>query len=475
MRSFSTLSKHFILFVSVTIASFLIVSTFCYDIEYKRVYDSYSESLYRQANEISREYAIEYFSTARLRVIERELRTISRLNHTRIFFITPQGSIILDSDINFPESNESPIQELYHIDDFDYASLNGEHSTTGNFYGMFHEDVISVFSPITNSFEIKGYVVINMPLSVLENRVYTTFNVNYLTMVIVLLLSTSFLILYFLQVHRPVKEITKATKEYGKGNLSYRLKNMNNDEIGKLGMSLDYMASELNEMDIFQQKFLSNISHDFRSPLTSIKGYLEAIQDGTVPPELIGKYINIILFETERLTKLTSNILTLNELDPKSVRLDISVFDINSIIRHTIETFEGTCKKKNIKFDITYSDNSANVKADKGRIQQVIYNLVDNAIKFSKEDSIIFINVKEKGDKLFISVKDSGCGISKEDIDRIWDRFYKSDSSRGRDKKGSGLGLSITKEVIQAHGETIDVISTIGVGTEFIFTLTLAK
>ena len=186
---------------------------------------------------------------------------------------------------------------------------------------------------------------------------------------------------------------------------------------------------------------------------------------------MLDKYIGIMLFETERLTKLTSNILTLNELDPKSVRLDISTFDLNSIIRHTVET----CKKKGIKFNITYANSVQNVKADKGRIQQVIYNLIDNAIKFSKENSYIYITVKEKGEKAQISIKDTGCGIAKEDIDKIWDRFYKSDSSRGRDKKGSGLGLSITKEVIQAHGENIDVVSTVGVGTEFIFTLEPAK
>ena len=203
------------------------------------------------------------------------------------------------------------------------------------------------------------------------------------------------------------------------------------------------MAKELNEMDRFQQKFLSNISHDFRSPLTSIKGYLEAIEDGTVPPEMINKYINIVLFETERLTKLTSNILTLNELDPKTVRLEITTFDINSVIKHTIETLEGSCKKK--------------------------------GIKFSHDNSFIYVTVKEKGDKAQISIKDTGSGIAKKDIDKIWDRFYKSDASRGRDKKGSGLGLSITKEIIQAHEEHIDVISTPDVGTEFIFTLPLAK
>ena len=187
------------------------------------------------------------------------------------------------------------------------------------------------------------------------------------------------------------------------------------------------------------------------------------------------KYIDIVLFETDRLTKLTSNILTLNELDPKTVRLELSVFDVNSIIKHTIETFEGTCKKKRIQFQLTFSAETCSVKADKSKIGQVIYNLVDNAIKFSHENSVIYISVREKGEKAYISVKDNGSGISKESLDKIWDRFYKSDASRGRDKKGSGLGLSITKEILQAHNETIDVVSTIGVGTEFIFTLALSK
>ena len=146
-----------------------------------------------------------------------------------------------------------------------------------------------------------------------------------------------------------------------------------------------------------------------------------------------------MLFETDRLTKLTSNILTLNELDPKSVRLDISSFDINALIKHTIETFEGTCKKKKIQFQLTFSAEKELVSADKVKIGQVIYNLVDNSIKFSSENSNIFISVKEKGEK------------------------------------GSGLGLSIVKETLLAHNENIDVISTVGVGTEFIFSLPIAK
>lgn len=474
MKGFSTLSKHIFIYIAICVISFILVSTICYKADYKHIYNYYSDRLYLQANEIANEYALDYLAESKLRRIELEMKSLSTFNDTRIMFITPSGDVILDTNNSSTDkSNEDRI--LFSINDFDYGDLKGKHDILWDFYGLFSEPELSVFSPISNSFEIKGYVVINIPESAMVERVYDTFNTNYLTLAIVLILSSAFLVLYFFQVHRPIKEITRATNEYSKGNLSYHVKPMHNDEIGRLGMSLDYMASQLNESDKFQQKFLSNISHDFRSPLTSIKGYLEAIQDGTIPPEMLDKYIGIMLFETERLTKLTSNILTLNELDPKSVRLDISTFDLNSIIRHTVETFEGTCKKKGIKFNITYANSVQNVKADKGRIQQVIYNLIDNAIKFSKENSYIYITVKEKGEKAQISIKDTGCGIAKEDIDKIWDRFYKSDSSRGRDKKGSGLGLSITKEVIQAHGENIDVVSTVGVGTEFIFTLELAK
>ena len=474
MKGFSTLSKHIFIYIAICVISFILVSTICYKADYKRIYNYYSDRLYLQANEIANEYALDYLSETKLRRIELEMKSLSTFNDTRIMFITPSGDVILDTnDSSTDKSNDDRV--LFSINDFDYGDLKGKPDILWDFYGLFSEPALSVFSPISNSFEIKGYVVINIPESAIVERVYDTFNTNYLTLAIVLILSSAFLVLYFFQVHRPIKEITRATNEYSKGNLSYHVKPMHNDEIGRLGMSLDYMASQLNESDKFQQKFLSNISHDFRSPLTSIKGYLEAIQDGTIPPEMLDKYIGIMLFETERLTKLTSNILTLNELDPKSVRLDISTFDLNSIIRHTVETFEGTCKKKGIKFNITYANSVQNVKADKGRIQQVIYNLIDNAIKFSKENSYIYITVKEKGEKAQISIKDTGCGIAKEDIDKIWDRFYKSDSSRGRDKKGSGLGLSITKEVIQAHGENIDVVSTVGVGTEFIFTLELAK
>ena len=193
--------------------------------------------------------------------------------------------------------------------------------------------------------------------------------------------------------------------------------------------------------------------------------------DGTIPEEMHEKYLTIVLNETERLAKLTNSLLTLNNLNTKGLLLDKTDFDINIIIRNVAASFEGTCRAKKIAIELVLTGEEMYVTADMGKIQQVLYNLLDNAIKFSHNDSVIKLETTEKHSKVFVSVKDSGIGIPKDNLRFIWDRFYKSDISRGKDKKGTGLGLSITKEIIQSHGEHINVISTEGVGTEFIFSL----
>jgi len=465
------LSKFVIIYFIVIIIGFGSMSTISYGINNRNLTENTVDSMSKEAFDIAKRYTDSDFTIETLKSIKVTLSTVSTLSDTRIMFINPDGNIIFDTGSNINSEN------TYLLKDFDSTLTGSKYYQTGSFFGFFNDTTISVMAPITitNSFTMKGYVAIHIPVSEITDTVDTTFNSNYVTFTIMLALSSLFIILYFIQVHKPLKEIIKGANQYSKGNLNYKIKSLNHDEIGRLGVSLNYMASELNEMDKFQQKFLSNISHDFRSPLTSIKGYLEAIQDGTIPPEMINKYINIVLFETERLTKLTSNILTLNELDPKSIRLNISAFDINSIVKHIIETFEGICKDKKISFKLTFSSKSLNVVADIEKIQQVVYNLIDNAVKFSPSNSTIRITTTVKGEKAFVSIKDNGCGIPKNNVDKIWNRFYKSDVSRGKDKKGSGLGLSIVKEIMLSHSENIDVISTEGVGTEFIFTLPKLK
>lgn len=485
MKKMNLLSKFIFIYICIAVLGFLAVAFISRKIDYKSVYEEQTETMYREAVNISYKYAPLYFSNDNLRVIESELETVSTLSNTRIMFITKDGDVILDtaydsSDSSFIDDNSNLTASetddvLYSINDFNIDNLGSQYYQSGDFYNIFSEKTISVFATIASGYDLKGYVAVHMPETVISYRFIATFNTNYYTLLFVVILNILFILLYYVQVHRPIKDINTAILEYGKGNFAYRIQPAFDDEIGNLAVSLDYMATKLNEMDQYQQDFLSNISHDFRSPLTSIKGYLEAIADGTIPPEQQGRYIDIVLFETDRLTKLTSNILTLNELDPKSVRLECSDFDVNALMRHTIETFEGRCKKKKIQFQLTFPGETLSVYGDKSKIGQIIYNLIDNAIKFSPENSCIFVNVRVKGEKAIISIKDNGCGIDKESLGKIFDRFYKSDTSRGKDKKGSGLGLAIVKEILLAHNENIDVVSTVGVGTEFTFTLQLSK
>ena len=231
------------------------------------------------------------------------------------------------------------------------------------------------------------------------------------------------------------------------------------------------MSTQRRDKEDYQKKFVANVSHDFRSPLTSIKGYVEAMADGTIPPELHEKYLKIILFETERLTDLTQDLLTLNEFDTKNLLLNREKFDIHEMIKNVAASFEGTCTQKKISIELVFATKHLETFADKRKLHQILYNLLDNAIKFSDPESSIKIETTERGDKIYTSVKDEGPGIPRSALNKIWERFYKTDLSRGKDKKGTGLGLAIVKEAVQAHGENINVISTEGVGTEFIFSL----
>ena len=155
--------------------------------------------------------------------------------------------------------------------------------------------------------------------------------------------------------------------------------------------------------------------------------------------------------------------------------MQLKRFDINETIKTTANTFEGICTERKIRLELILSGRELFVWADMEQIQQVLYNLLDNAIKFSEDNSSIILETTEKNGTVFVSVKDHGCGIPKESLSKIWDRFYKTDSSRGKDRKGTGLGLSIVKEILNAHNQNINVISTEGVGTEFIFTLEKAR
>lgn len=462
--------KFIIAYIIFAFFGFTIVSTFIQNMTQKQVEKEKAESLYYMVNEIATSYAADlYNKETSLTSLKEELENLSKILSARIWVMNPSGLIVLDSDV--PLDINNPVV----IDKFDPTAFAGSFYTIGNFYGFFPEEQLSVAAPITSGYNMVGYVIIHVNTKSLTSSVNSYVNIDYILLAVLFLLSLIILIFFTELVYMPLKKITVATEEYASGNLHYELSVDSEDEMGYLAASLSYMANELSKGEDNIKRLVANVSHDFRSPLTSIKGYLEAIEDGTIEPEDYDKYITIVVNETDRLIKLTNSLLTLNNLNTEGMVLEKTDFDINVIIRQTVSTFEGKCMEKVLAIELTLTGSIMIVNADKTRIQQVLYNLIDNAIKFSLRSSIIKIETREKHGKLFVSVKDSGIGIPKESIGLVFDRFYKTDISRGKDKKGTGLGLSITKEIIRAHGENINVISTEGVGTEFIFTLPISQ
>lgn len=462
----TVLKKFIFAYIIIFAIAFFCVAIVVYNIDYQKVINETTDNMYNQAVSISNTYSMDYFfGKSSLSNLTLQLKTVAAYNNTVIMMLNTRGEVIINTN------EDTPSQETVTIEDFDPARTGTRRYIISTFHDYFDEDYITVIAPITYNMGIRGYVLIHKSVSSVKSGITNIFNTNYITMLICMFLSAFFIVIAYYVIHKPISEITLAVKEFGHGNLGYKIKKYDDDEIGRLAAALTYMSAKLNELEESQKKFIANVSHDFRSPLTSIKGYLEAILDGTIPHEMQDKYLNIVIFETERLSKLTNNLLTLNNIDSQKNRLNLETFDINVVIKRVIETFDGTCKNKGISFDLTFSDKSVMVTADLERISQVLYNLVDNAIKFSHNNSYIYINESERGEKVFISIKDTGIGIPKDSVDKIWERFYKSDLSRGKDKKGTGLGLSIVKEIINAHQENIDVISTEGAGTEFIFSL----
>ncbi len=445
---------------------FVIVATFVSNMTFEHLRREKADALYKEATLIANTYASDlYDNNTTLDTVKYQLDALDTYLSATIWIINPSGRMILDSSTPMDVENEVVVEN------FDPTVTQGSYYTVGTFFDSFDEKMISVFAPITSNYMVRGYVVIHYPISSIQASSDSLLNISYIMLVILFLLSLIIVIFFTEMVYIPLRKITEATEQYAAGNMHYEFSVDSEDEMGYLAASLNYMASEIARSEDNQKKFVANVSHDFRSPLTSIKGYLEAMLDGTIPPEMHEKYLTIVLNETDRLTKLTNSLLTLNNLNTKGVMLERTDFDINQVIRNVAASFEGTCRQKNVAIKLVLVGDYLYVNADMGKIQQVLYNLLDNAIKFSHHDSAIKIETTEKRSKIFVSVKDRGIGIPKDDLKLIWDRFYKSDLSRGKDKKGTGLGLSITKEIIHAHGEHINVISTEGVGTEFIFSL----
>ena len=395
-----------------------------------------AQNLYREATLIASRYAVGYMNeTMTYDEFRSQMQTLGSYLSADIWIVNHQGDILFNSALSENEA-ETLLETPQVIDGFNISDFGNQFYSTGDFYEQFPNEVLSVFSPIVTDYQIRSYILLHKPLSLITQQLSDGFlNIAFYTILIFFLCSFIIFLFFLYLVDLPLKKISRSAVSYAKGNFSPKIDIHSNDEIGYLANTLTFMANELETLEDDQRKFISNVSHDFRSPLTSIKGYIEAMIDGTIPVEMQEKYLNIILFETERLNKLTQSLIDLNKFGQHGLLLDVSEFDLNQMIKTTVTTFEGTCNKKGLYFDLVLTNQELFVSADMSKIQQVFYNLIDNATKFSHNGSPIKIETNVKNGKVLISVKDSGIGIPSDSLKKIWDRFYKTDLSRGKDKR----------------------------------------
>ncbi len=370
---------------------FILVNTYGMTLLKNKLKKDQINLLYKEASLIANAYRGNIFVENNLdNDLASQFKSIDTYLNIRVWIVNREGRIIADSsNVNNPLD--------INLNDLDPQFLNKTLSENTMFKNIFREPMLSVIYRVDYNFRLRGYIVLHSPMSEIQDRANMYLDViNICFLIFFPLLFLIFIYIYYITA-RPLKKLMKAAMEYSSGNYTYKLNIKGPNEYRDLGAAISYMAEEISMLDDYQKKFVANISHDFRSPLTSIKGYAEAILDGTIPTDMQDRYLNIILFETERLNKLTSSLLELNRFESRSALLDIVSFDINLVIKKTAESFEGACRSKKITLNLVFSSTETYVDADMSKIQQVLYNLIDNAIKFSHNNSKIKVSTEERG------------------------------------------------------------------------------
>ncbi len=273
------------------------------------------------------------------------------------------------------------------------------------------------------------------------------------------------------RISHPLKNMTGAAKRFAKGDFSERLTVQGSDEVADLANALNYMAESLENLEGMRNSFLASVSHDLRTPMTTISGFIDGITSGAIPEEQHEHYLGVISKEVHRLSRLVGQLLDISRLESGDRKFNMENFDIAEVARLIIISFEKELEGKKLDVEFDVEEDNIPVVADKDAIYQVLYNLCHNAIKFSRESGRFIIKISRiQGKKIKVSVYDDGQVIPHEEASHVFDRFYKSDKSRGLDKEGVGLGLYICKTVIDAHGEQI-FLEPHADGCEFWFTL----
>ncbi|MCL2573034.1 MAG: HAMP domain-containing histidine kinase [Defluviitaleaceae bacterium] len=341
---------------------------------------------------------------------------------------------------------------------------------------LFDMAMLTVGYPIIVEGELWGAIFMSSSMDDIAAATASAMRLVFLAMGSALVVSFILVFITSRNMSRRITSVGRAAKEIAGGGFGRRIdiRAIKKDEIGQLAQSFNHMAQSLDDIEKTRREFISNISHDLRSPLTSMQGFLVAMLDGTINEQDREKYLEIVLGQTRRLTTLANDILTLTNIQDSDGGSELSTqnFDINELLRQTIILFESQIASNELSVNIDFAEERALVNADKEKMSRVVHNLVENAVKFTNSGEIR-LSTHVKSDKIHIEIADTGIGMDDATKAYAFDRFYKADASRGSGS-GSGLGLAIVKEMLAVHGEDISLDSELDKGSVFSFTIPMA-
>ncbi len=395
------------------------------------------------------------------------LSSVAEGGMVHVLISSTDGQVVMTSDdtpraYNGAYINDSIIKKL---------AENGYYSGVGSLGGLYKGSNYTVAVPAENSLgQYAGYVFVTAPMSSMRELLYDILKMFILSALAVLLLAALISYLAVRSLTRPIKRISSAAKSFAQGEFKVRVPVTSSDEIGEMELAFNNMADSLERSEELRRSFVANVSHELRSPMTSIGGFVDGILDGTIPEERQEHYLKIISDEVKRLSRLVSRMLDITRLQAKDVSAESTWFDMCELTRRVIVGFEERMKEKALDMEVSFCAYSVSVCANEDMIYQAVYNLTENAIKFSEPGSTISVGLYVRGGKVYFSIANRGETIPPDELSCVFDRFHKTDRSRGNDKTGLGLGLYIVKTIVNQHRGDVGVKSNDGM-TEFSFVI----
>lgn len=410
------------------------------------------------------------------------LQTLAHNTDTVIWVLRKDGTILFYSAM--PEYVQDKLESSDEgwpmlPDPRQYAS-DMEDYITGDFYGLFANSkvewitksehfIISHIPPY--NLQVDGLVLVHAQLPVVFGTSSSILGIFVLSGLVGSVIAFLFVAILTRRMVKPLNQMKNLAKRVASGEFGEKIAVKGEDEIADLSRSFNEMVTALKNLEQMRQDFIGNVSHELRTPITTIKGFVEGILDGVIPEERHTEYLTIVRDEVNRMNKLVNELLDLAKMQAGELKLNITVFDINELVRRCVISFQQMLIEKELNFNADFESEKIFVRADKELIQRVVLNLLNNAIKFTPEKGTITVKTYVAKEKAYVCVEDTGKGIPANELKYIFERFYKTDKSRSEDRVGVGLGLAIVRNIITSHNEEIKVESEEGTGSRFIFTL----